>query len=80
MEHRGYEIARIRNYGGYQITLASMFYKIFDKKAGSGISLNEQLAKELHEPVIKNFKKEMSMWDLKAIFENILQWLSVMKL
>ena len=41
MEHRGYEIARIRNYGGYQITLASMFYKIFDKKAGSGLSLNE---------------------------------------
>ena len=80
MEHRGYEIARNRNHDGYQITLASMFYKIFDKKAGSGISLNEQLAKELHEPVIKNFKKEMSMWDLKAIFENILQWLSVMKL
>ena len=57
MEHRGYEIARNRNYDGYQITLASMFYKIFDKKAGSEISLNEQLAKELHEPVIKNFKK-----------------------
>ena len=57
MEHRGYEIARNRNHDGYQITLASMFYKIFDKKAGSGISLNEQLAKELHESVIKNLKK-----------------------
>ena len=57
LEHRGYEIARNRNYDGYQITLPSMFCKIFDKKAGSGISLKEQLAKELHEPVIKNFKK-----------------------
>ena len=38
-----------------------MIYKLFDKKnAGSGIKSiprNEQLAKELHKPIIKKFKK-----------------------
>ena len=28
-----------------------------NKKAGSGVSVNEQLAEELHKPVIKNFKR-----------------------
>ena len=30
-----------------------MAYKIFDKKTGQGVSVNEQLAKELHKAVIK---------------------------
>ena len=34
-----------------------MVYKFFDKKTGSGISVNKQLAKELHKPVIKKFKR-----------------------
>ena len=34
-----------------------MVYKYFDKKTGSEVSVNEQLAKELHKPVIKNFKR-----------------------
>ena len=50
---------------GYQKGLASMVYKFFDKKAkGSGVTLanksaiksisqNEQLAEELHKPIIK---------------------------
>ena len=33
-----------------------MVYKIFDKKTVSGISVNEQLAEELHKPVTKTFK------------------------
>ena len=33
-----------------------MVYKFFDKKTGSGISVKEQLAEELHKPVIKTFK------------------------
>ena len=40
--------------------LASMVYKFFDKKSkGSGIAneSNYQLANELHEPIIKKFKK-----------------------
>ena len=34
-----------------------MVYKFFDKKIGSGISVNEQLAEELHKPIIKKFKR-----------------------
>ena len=39
------------------IALASMVYMFFDKKTGLGMSVNEQLAKELHKPVIKIFKR-----------------------
>ena len=34
-----------------------MVYKLFDKKSGSGASVNEQLAEELHKPVINKFKR-----------------------
>ena len=34
-----------------------MVYNFFDKKTGSGMSVNEELAKELHKPVIKNIKR-----------------------
>ena len=33
-----------------------MVYKFFDKKTVSGVSVNEQLAEELHKPVTKKFK------------------------
>ena len=33
-----------------------MIHKTFDKKTGSEISVNEQLAEEFHKPVIKKFK------------------------
>ena len=46
LKHISYEIARNRNYDGYQSALASMVYKLFDKKTGSGISVNEQLVEE----------------------------------
>ena len=52
MKDIAYEIARNRNYDGYQRALASMTYAFFDKKTGSRLSVNEQLAKELHKPVI----------------------------
>ena len=57
LKERAYEIARYRGYDGYQRALVSMVYKSFDKKTGSRISANEQLAEELHKPVIKKFKK-----------------------
>ena len=42
---------------GYERGLASMVYKIFDKKSkGSGLK-NQQLADELHKPIIRKFKK-----------------------
>ena len=60
-KNRAYEIARNRGYDGYQRASASMFYKFFDKKKRSGISVNEQLLKELHKPVIKNSTERKSM-------------------
>ena len=40
-----YEIDRNRGYDGYQRALVNMVNKVFDKKTGSWISVNEQLAK-----------------------------------
>ena len=34
-----------------------MVYKVFDKKTRLGASVNEELAEELHKPVIKKFKR-----------------------
>ena len=34
-----------------------MIYKFFDKKTGSRVSKNEQLAEELHKPVIEKFQR-----------------------
>ena len=36
LKHRAYDIPRNRDYPGYQRALASMGYKFFDKKTGSG--------------------------------------------
>ena len=44
LKDRAYEIARNRRYDGYQRALASTVYKFSDKKKGSGISVNEQIA------------------------------------
>ena len=41
-----------------------MVYKFFDKKTGSGVSVNKQIAEELHKPVTKKSKEEK----LKTIF------------
>ena len=35
-----------------------MVYKFFDKKTGSGVSVNEQLNEESHKPVTKKFWKK----------------------
>ena len=52
--------AKSPRYDGYQRGLASMVYNFFDKKsAGGGVNIpldfNEQLAKELHKPIIRKF-------------------------
>ena len=54
LKDRAYEIAINPKYNGYQRGLA---YKFFEKKTGSGASVNEELAEELHKPVIKIFKR-----------------------
>ena len=50
---------------GYERGLASMVYKFFDKKSkGSGLKENQQLANELHKPIIKKFKKKKNLFFL----------------
>ena len=49
-----------------------MVYKFFDKKSkGSGANIqlefNEQLAEELHKPIIRNSEKEKFILDLQII-------------
>ena len=48
-----------------------MVYKFFDKKSqGSGIANNKeniQLADELHEPIIRKFKKRKVYFHLETI-------------
>ena len=57
LKNRDYQIVRTRGYDKYQRALASMVYNFFDKKTGSGISVAEQPAKELHKQVIKKSKR-----------------------
>ena len=65
LRDRAFNIAKNINYHGYQRGLASMVYKFLDKKSrGIGftnkIRQNEQLAEELHKPIIKKFKRQSS--------------------
>ena len=66
LKNKAFDIAKDPKYDGYQRGLASMVYKFFDKKSkGSAakhvntklIPQNEQLAEELHKPIIRKFKK-----------------------
>ena len=58
MKDRAYEIVLNPTYDGYQRGLASMIYKFFDK-IELGVSVNEELAQELHKPVIKKLKRRV---------------------
>ena len=71
LKNKAFDIAKDPKYDGYQRGLASMVYKFFDSKVasrdkkseGSGakhvntklIPQNEQLADELHKPIIRKF-------------------------
>ena len=39
-----------------------MVYKFFDKKSAVEVKHNEQVAEELHKPIIRNFKKCWFSW------------------
>ena len=59
---KAFEIASDPKHDGYERGLASMVNKFFSKKSkGSGIKneikQNQQLAYELHQPIIRKFKK-----------------------
>ena len=66
LKNRAFNIAKDKKYDGYQRGLASMVYKFFDSKvSGSGTKhvntkpapQNQQLAEELHKPIIRKFEK-----------------------
>ena len=61
LKNKAFDIAKDPKYDGYQRGLASMVYKFLDSKvSGRGAKLtlqNEQLAEELHKPVIRKFEK-----------------------
>ena len=64
LRDKAFNIAKNPKYDRYQRGLASMVYKCFHKKTeGSGVTIanksiaqNEQLAEELHKPIIRKFK------------------------
>ena len=69
LRDKAFNIAKNPKHDGYQRGLASMIYKFFDKKSKeSGVNIpsefNEQLAEELHKPIIRKFKKEQFILDL----------------
>ena len=80
LKNKAFDIAKDPKYDGYQRGLASMVYKFFDSKAtsphkksvGSGAKRvntkitpqNEQLAEELHKPIIRKFKDNIWGVDL----------------
>ena len=61
LRDKAFNIAKNPKYDCYQRGLAFMGYKFFDKiTSDSGVESmpqNEQLAKELHKPIIRKFKK-----------------------
>ena len=62
LRDQAFNIAKNPKYDGYQRGLASMVYKFCDKKSkGSVVNIplefSEQLAEELHKPIIRYFKK-----------------------
>ena len=63
LRDKEFNIAKNPIYDGYQRGLASMVYKML-KGGGINIPLefNEQLAEELHKPIIKILKKNSLFW------------------
>ena len=82
LRDKAFNIAKNPRYDGFQRGLASTVYKYFDKKSakGSGFKsaikqnqrpLNlatQQLAEELHKPIITKLKKEKYIHYIKTIF------------
>ena len=71
LRDKAFKIESDPKYDGYQRGLASMVYKLFDKKSAyfnksSGSEIvnepNYQLENELHKPIIKKFKNRKSLF------------------
>ena len=57
-------------YDGYHRGLASMVYKLRNQDIGA--SVNEQLARGLHKPVIKKLKRRKVYASLKIVFMHLI--------
>ena len=73
LKDKAFNIAKNPKYDGYQRGFASMVYKFFGKNSKeNGVNIevkhNEQLAEELHKPIIRTFRKQQFILDLKKIF------------
>ena len=60
LNDKAFSITKKPKYHGYQKGLSSMVYKFFDKRSkdssvNNEIKQNEQLAKDLHKPIIRKF-------------------------
>ena len=66
LRDKAFKIAKNPRYNGYQRGLGPTVYTFFNKKSsGSGITAikpNYQLANELHEPIVRKFKKKKSLF------------------
>ena len=76
---KAFNVAKTLKHDEYQRGLTSMVYKFFDKKKSASladrstkssgvnneIKQNEQLAEELHKPIIKKFKKRRVYFSFK---------------
>ena len=67
---KAFNIAKDTKYDGYQPGPASMVYKLSDNSgvnahADNEIKQNHQLSGELHEPIIRNFRKRTVYYGLK---------------
>ena len=72
LRYKAFNIAKNAKYDGYQRGLAFMVHIFLDKKSKCGginttLELDEQLAKELHKPIIRNLEKEQFILDLEII-------------
>ena len=56
LKDRAYGIAKNCDYDRCQRALPIKVFTFFDKKIRSGVSANEQLTKELNEPLVKKLK------------------------
>ena len=77
LRDKAFNIAKYPKHDGYQRGLAFMVNNFFDKKFASlpdksvsrsdvniPLEFNEQLAKELHKPIIRKLKKKNSLFEI----------------
>ena len=66
MKDRVYETGRNWKYDECQRELASVVYRFFNNETGPRVSVNEQLAEELHKLIIEKIQKR----NVYAIFKD----------